>query len=107
VHIKEFLGLESELRRAYKRQHVNLCLKYVTIRSPAQKGDLVEDHIGVAKVLRISVSIPPSISATSLPKCIYACENLTRKGKVSKTVPSRIVWETNLVKVRGEPIDRD
>lgn len=70
-------------------------LDYVKAKLLYKEGDIIEDHIGMGKITKINIYI----GFISLdPEIHFICENLTKKGEVSKREPTRTIYYENIKK---------
>ena len=92
----------KQLEKDFNAAKWNLAIEYADSNSIASKGDLVTDHIGTVKVEVVKVSV-----MGSLPACIYQGHCYTAKGEPFKKKKIRNVWQGNVEKVNGEPLEGD
>ena len=79
---KEALFIKSELRK-----------KFALSNNPHKIGDVITDHLGSGKIL----SIHPHLGfMKDYPSCTYRCDNLTKKGTISKRESIRSIAQENI-----------
>ena len=86
----------SELKIKYETEKRLLFKKYAFSNNKYKIGDIIEDHIGYAKIIKISWTY---VFLSYESQCFYECDNLTKKFKIIKKQPSRTVWQSNVKRV--------
>lgn len=82
----------KEIYDEYRDNLTNLDIFYAKANNPNKIGDTIEDHIGKGKILSQSVYIDRE------PQMVYECINYNKSGSVSKRIPIRNIYQSNLKK---------
>ena len=77
----------------YENKKKALLIEYAQSNNPYKVGDIIQDHIGKARIEGID-GIYPLIDGTAC--MVYKCVNLTVKGEINKREPKRKVYQTNI-----------
>lgn len=89
--IKEYEDKMKEFKKL-KRKYIREFSDSIAF----EVGDLVEDHIGRARIKEISGFSMYTIFGEDVPYPVYKCENITKKGFRNKKNPERIVFHRNI-----------
>ena len=91
---EEYNKQKEALNKEYQKSLRELAVRYALENNPYKIGDIIEDHIGKGKIIGWFVTI----WGDELPTMMYKCDNLTKKGKIKKRVPYRIICQLNIKK---------
>lgn len=85
----------KEILERARRDYNEACVEYLKSNSTIQVGDTIEDHIGKGVVKEIKYRLP-DVTSNHYPDLVFLCDNLTKKGTISKREPTRHIYEINL-----------
>ena len=68
---------------------------YAMSNNTVQIGDIISDYVNIIRVNKIRTY---NSDNSTPPKCIYSGDKITKKGTVSKTQPTAIIYQGNLKK---------
>jgi hypothetical protein len=76
-----------------KMQHEKqeLIKEYSLANNKYKEGDIIEDHIGLGKIISIGFYI-----STETPQCVYQCKPLNKDGSYSKRKSMRTIYAMNI-----------
>lgn len=91
---QELLESLQALKSAYDADVLKLKKRYATENNPYHIGDIITDHIGNGKIVKMIFYKP----YRGLPCIRYRCINLTKKGEQNKREPFRDIYQYNIKK---------
>jgi hypothetical protein len=97
---EEYFDLLKQEKKQYDLRSKQICIKYAEENNSVKVGDIIKDHIGYGKVIKMKVSFP---FFEGVPCMTYQCEEYTAKLLPKKKANTRIIWQTNIVAINGEP----
>ena len=99
---EDFKTKLAEINAKYEQEKKSLYSQYAHENSTVLIGDIVEDHIGCGRVLKMKTTFS---SFYKYPSLIYECVELTKDGKRKKKETFREVYQINGKKVNGKPVN--
>lgn len=99
---KDFKTKLAEINAKYEQEKKSLYLQYAYESSTVLIGDIVEDHIGCGRVLKMKATFA---SFDKYPSLIYECIELKKDGTPKKKETFRQVYQVNVKKVNGKPVN--
>jgi len=85
----------KEIEQEAWNKKIRLSKEFALLNNPYKVGDKITDHIGTIIITSIT---PCRQTFSGLPICNYNGDNLTKKGTISKREPSRVVYQSNILK---------
>jgi hypothetical protein len=92
----------AEINAKYEQDKRYLYSQYAHENSTVEVGDIVEDHIGCGRVLKMKAT---SASFDKYPSLIYECIEVKKDGTPKKKDTFRQVYQVNVKKVNGKPVN--
>lgn len=97
---EEYFDSLKQEKKQYDLRLKQIYIKYAEENNSVKVGDIIKDHIGYGKVIKMGVSFA---YLKDTPCMTYQCEEYTAKLLPKKKANTRIVWQTNIVAINGEP----
>lgn len=98
--IEEYRKEIKAITLTYERQKSLIDLKYALENNPIKTGDIIKDHIGRGRVLKVS----SYRDHRDIPLCRYFIEVLNKDGsKTKRSEKERWSFQRNVNSVNGEP----
>ena len=92
---EKYNSLIKEAEEKHKEVIFEIDKKYAISNNPYKKGDIIEDHIGKGRILKMNLYKGFN---SEYPSIVYTCDNLLKSGKISKREPKRFIYQNNLLK---------
>lgn len=99
---EEFKTRLADINAKYEQEKRHLYSQYAYENSTVEVGDIVEDHIGCGRVLKMKATFA---SFDKYPSLIYECIEVKKDGTPKKIVTYRQVYQVNVKKVNGKPVN--
>ena len=96
---EEYFDSLKQEKEQYDLRLEQIYIKYAEENNSVKEGDIIKDHIGYGKVIKMKVSFP---AFEKIPCMVYQCEEYTAKLLPKKKANTRIVWQPNIVAINGE-----
>lgn len=102
MNIEDLNKEGKALKAEYEDKLSKLNRRYAHANSPARVGDIIKDHMGYGVVRAILCS--GSWGESNTPSCVYVCDNMPTKMRVSKREPKRNIYQCNLKEINFNPV---
>lgn len=106
---EDFKTRLADIDAKYEQEKRNLYSQYAHENNTVEIGDIVEDHIGCGRVLKMKTTLlryDPYPSYPSLiPSLIYVCLEVKKDGTPKKKETYRDIYQVNVKKVNGKPVN--
>ena len=99
---EEFDKRKTAINVEYERMKQDLYVKFAFENSTVEVDDIVEDHIGCGRVLKMKATFA---SFDKYPSLIYECIEVKKDGTPKKKDAFRQVYQVNVKKVNGKPVN--
>ena len=98
---EDFKTRLAEINAKYEQEKRYLYSQYAHENSTAKVDDIVEDHIGCGRVLKMKTTLA---AFDKYPSLIYVCLEVKKDGTPKKKETYREVYQVNVKKVNGKPV---
>ena len=98
---EEFNTRLAEINTKYEQEKRYLYSQYAHENSTVVVDDIVEDHIGYGRVLKMKTTFA---AFDKYPSLIYECIEVKKDGTPKKKDTFRQVYQVNVKKVNGKPV---
>lgn len=96
---EEFDKRKTAINVEYEKMKQDLYEKFAYENSTVMVDDIVEDHIGCGRVLRMKTTFA---GFDSYPSLIYVCREVKKDGTPKKNETYREIYQVNVKKVNGK-----
>lgn len=96
---KEFKIKMNEINAAYEQSKRELYSEYAYSNSTVMVDDIVEDHIGCGRVLKMKTTFA---AFDKYPSLVYICMEVKKDGTPKKKETFREIYQVNVKKVNGK-----
>lgn len=87
----DFENKIAELEADFEKKKRALIAEYIKKKNPYKEGEIIEDHIGLVKIERLSYTL-----IEGFPELVYIGKCLTKKKQLRKDGSSRRVYYPNI-----------
>lgn len=98
---EDFKTRMAEINAKYEQEKRYLYSQYAHENSTVEVDDIVEDHIGCGRVLKMKTTFA---AFDKYPSLIYVCLEVKKDGTPKKKETYREVYQANVKKVNGKPV---
>ena len=98
---EDFRTRLAEINAKCEQEKRVLYSQYAHENSTVEVDDIVEDHIGCGRVLKMKTTFA---AFDKYPSLIYECIEVKKDGTPKKIVTYRQVYQVNVKKVNGKPV---
>ena len=98
---EEFDKRKTAINVEYERMKQDLYAKFAYENSTVMVDDIVEDHIGCGRVLRMKTTFA---GFDSYPSLVYVCLEVKKDGTPKKKETYREIYQVNVKKVNGKEV---
>ena len=99
---EEFKNKMNEINAAYEMEKRKLYSEFAHSNSTIMVDDIVEDHIGCGRVLKMKTTFA---AFDKYPSLIYVCLEVKKDGTPKKKETYREVYQVNVKKVNGKSVE--
>ena len=99
---EDFKTRLEDINTKYEQEKKRLYLQYAHENNIVEIGDIVEDHIGCGRVLKMKATFA---SFDKYPSFIYECIEVKKDGTSKKKEAFRQIYQINVKKVNGKPVN--
>ena len=96
---EEFNKRKTAINVEYEKMKQDLYEKFAYENSTVEVDDIVEDHIGCGRVLRMKTTFA---GFDSYPSLVYICLEVKKDGTPKKKETYREIYQVNVKKVNGK-----
>ena len=99
---KDFKTRLAEINAKCELEKRHLYSQYAHENSTVEVDDIIEDHIGCGRVLKMKTTFA---AFDKYPSLIYVCVEVKKDGTPKKKESFRQVYQVNVKKVNGKPVN--
>lgn len=99
---EDFKRRLEDINAKCEQEKRHLYSQYAHENSTVMVDDIVEDHIGYGRVLKMKTTFA---AFDKYPSLIYECIEVKKDGTPKKIVTYRNVYQVNVKKVNGKPVN--
>ena len=99
---EDFKNKLAEINAKCEQEKRYLYSQYAHENSTVEVDDIVEDHIGCGRVLKMKTTFA---AFDMYPSLIYECIEVKKDGTPKKKETFRQVYQVNVKKVNGKPVN--
>ena len=99
---EDFRTRLADINAKYEQEKKVLYSQYAHENSTVEVDDIVEDHIGCGRVLKMKTTFA---AFDKYPSLIYVCMEVKKDGTPKKKESFRQVYQVNVKKVNGKPVN--
>ena len=99
---EDFKTKLAEINAKCELEKRHLYSQYAHENSTVEVDDIVEDHIGCGRVLKMKTTFA---AFDKYPSLVYVCMEVKKDGTPKKKETFREVYQVNVKKVNGKPVN--
>jgi hypothetical protein len=99
---EDFKTRLADINAKYEQEKKYLYSQYAHENNTVNVDDIVEDHIGCGRVLKMKTTFA---TFDKYPSLVYECIEVKKDGTPKKKNIFRQVYQVNLKKVNGKPVN--
>ena len=99
---EDFKTRLAEINAKYEQEKKHLYSEYAYENSIALIDDIVEDHIGCGRVLKMDTTFA---AFNKYPSLVYVCVEVKKDGTPKNKETFRDIYQINVKKVNGKPVN--
>jgi hypothetical protein len=98
---EDFKTRLADINAKYEQEKKRLYSQYAHENSTVEVDDIVEDHIGCGRVLKMKTTFA---AVDEYPSLVYVCMEVKKDGTPKKKETFREIYQINVKKVNGKPV---